>query len=326
MKRISNMILVFLIVGLLSSVAAGAEHVIRLGHGTAVDSLYHFGAEAFKRILEDKTNGEIRVDIYPGGGLGHDRDLTEGMQLGTIEMGVIGTEPLTTFAPTMAVINLPYLFRDREHAYAVLDGEIGDEIMEPLEKQGIMNLAWFENGFRNVTNSARPIKTPSDLKGLKIRTPNSPVSLAIFEALGANPIPMNFGEVYTALQQRTIDGQENPLALIHSSRFHEVNKHISLTKHIYSPCVLLISKQFFSRLPENHQQSVIEAAIEARDLQRQESIKREQMYVDSLVDEGAIITEPNFDSFVEATGNVWRQFAKSFGEELYLRIKDFPAN
>lgn len=323
-KMLRVLLVVSIMISVFAGMAAASTYEIRLGHGAPADSLYQYGAEQFKKIVEEKTNGDIVVNIYPGGQIGHDRDLTEGIQLGTIEMGLIGTEPLTTFAPKMSVINLPYLFKDRDHAYGVLDGEIGDEIIAPLEKQGIINLAWMENGFRNVTNSVREIETPADLKGLKIRTPNSPVSLAIFEALGANPTPMNFGEVYTALQQGTIDGQENPLALIYTSRFHEVNKYISLTRHIYSPCVLLISKKFFSSLPEDYQEIIKEAAIKARDMQRAESMRREQMYVDKLKEEGAIINEdPQVELFVEATSDVWKKFSDKFGEEIYLKIKNF---
>ena len=324
-KKVARVFLITLmLVSVLAGVVAAAAYEVSLGHGAAADSLYQYGAEQFKKVVEEKTDGDVIVNIYPGGQIGHDRDLTEGIQLGIIEMGLIGTEPLTTFSPKMAVINLPFIFRNREVAYAILDGEIGNEIIAPLEKQGIINLAWMENGFRNITNSVRTIDSPADLKGLKIRTPNSPVSLAIFKALQANPTPMNFGEVYTALQQGTIDGQENPLALIYTSKFYEVNKHISLTGHIYSPCVLLISKQFFTSLPADYQEIVKKAAIVARDRQRAESMRREQTYVDRLKAAGAVINEnPQLDLFIEATSNVWREFADQFGEEIYLKIKSF---
>ncbi len=294
---------------------------LKLGHGTAKNSLYHAGSKKFKELVEEKTNEQIEVQLFPDGQLGHDKDLTEGMKLGTIQMGMIGVEPLTNVAPKLKAINLPYLFKDRETAYKVLDGEIGKEMVENLpEEQGVRVLGYFENGFRNVSNSKREILTPEDLDGLKLRTPSSKVSLAIFEALGANPTPMSFGELYTALEQGTVDGQENPLALIHSAKFYEVQDYVSLTNHMYSPMVLTISEKTWKSLSPELQKTVQEAADEAKDYERQLSADQEEELIETLKSEGVTISEPDLEPFVEATKDVHKQFDDQYGAEFYQRL------
>lgn len=296
-------------------------YTMKIGYGPSETSLYHFGAAKFKEIVEQKTNGKIKVELYPNGQIGQDKELLEKMKLGAIEGGVIGTEPLATWAPKIQVINLPYLFKDRDTAYRVLDGKIGDEIFAEQPKQnGIRLLAYFENGYRNFTNNVRPINTVADLKGLKIRVSNSPVSISIVKALGANPTPMGFGEVYTALEQKVVDGQENPLALIDSSKFYEVQKYLAITNHIYSPCVLLVSEKFYQSLPEDLQKAVVEAAHEARDLQRQESINRDKQLLESLKQKGMQVTTPNLDDFVNATKDVHLEFDDKYGKDFYEKV------
>ena len=295
--------------------------VLKLGHGTSTDSLYQVGAQKFKELVEEKTEGKVTVELYSDGKLGHDKDLVEGMKLGTIQAGMIGVEPLTNIAPKLKATNLPYIFSDRETAYKVLDGEIGQEMVENLpEEQGVRILGYFENGFRNVTNSKKEVLTPADLEGLKIRTPDSPVSLAIFEALGANPTPMSFGELYTALEQGTVDGQENPLALIYSAKLYEVQKYVSLTGHIYSPMVLAISEKTYQELGEELQKLVQEAADEAKAYERQVSADQEAELVKTLEEEGVTISTPDKVPFIEATKDVHLKFDKEYGADFYERL------
>jgi tripartite ATP-independent transporter DctP family solute receptor len=297
--------------------------VLKLGHGTATNSLYHAGAEKFKELAEAQSNGQIKVELFPDGKLGHDRDLTEGMKLGTIQMGMIGVEPLTTIAPKLKAINLPFLFTDRDSAYKVLDGDLGAEMVADLpEKQGVRVLGFFENGFRNVTNSKKEVLTPADLQGLKIRTPQSPVSLSIFKALGANPTPMSFGELYTALEQGTVDGQENPLSLIHSAKFYEVQKFVSLTGHIYSPMVLTISEKAWSELSPELQKVVQAAADEAKAYERKLSADQEADLIAKLEAEGVKISRPDVSLFKEATKDVHLEFDAEYGAEFYQKILD----
>lgn len=295
--------------------------VLKLGHGTATDSLYHIGAQKFKEILEKKSNGQFDVQLFSDGKLGQDRDLIEGIKMGTIQMGMIGVEPLTNVAPKLKAANLPYIFKDRATAYKVLDGDIGKEMVADLPKlQGNRILGYFENGFRNVTNSKREIITPKDMSGLKIRTPQSPVSLSIFKALGANPTPMSFGELYTALEQGTVDGQENPLALIVSSKLYEVQKFVSLTNHIYSPMVLIISELTFSKLSPEQQKMIQESVDEAKKYERDFSAEQESKLVKELESKGVKVTKPDQTPFIEATKNVHVEFDKEYGSEFYERL------
>lgn len=300
---------------------SGEKIVLRLGHGTATNSLYHAGSEKFKELVEEKTDGQVTVEIYSDGQLGHDRELIDGMGLGTIEMGMVGVEPVTTLAPKLQAINLPYLFTDRETTYSVLDGELGAEMVEELpKKSGIRVLGYFENGFRHISNSKGEINSIDDLKGLDIRTPESPVSLAIFKALGANPTPMSFGELYTGLQQGTVDGQENPVSLFYTTKFYEIQDHLALTRHMYSPMLLVISEQIWSGMSSEIQATVLEAANEAKDYERKLSQQQEEEYIQKVKDEGVTITEPDLEPFIEATKNVHLEFDANYGSDFYQKL------
>ncbi|GAX89821.1 TRAP transporter substrate-binding protein [Effusibacillus lacus] len=296
--------------------------VLKLGHGTATNSLYHAGSVKFKELVEAKTNGQIKVEVYSDGTIGHDKELIDFMKTGgAVQMGMLGVEPLTTIEPKLKVVNLPYLFTDRETAYKVLDGELGAEMVASLpKKQGLRVLAYFENGFRHLTNSKREILTPEDVKGLKIRTPQSPVSLSIFKALGANPTPMAFGEVFPALEQKVIDGQENPLSLIFSAKFYEVQKHVALTGHMYSPMVLAISEAVWSKLTPEQQKAVQEAANEARDYERKLSAEQEADLVKKIEAAGVKISRPDVSKFKEATKNVHLEFDNEYGADFYEKL------
>jgi tripartite ATP-independent transporter DctP family solute receptor len=297
--------------------------VLKLGHGTSTTSLYHLGSEKFKELVEAKTNGAIKVEIHSDGSIGHDKDLINYMKMGTVQAGMIGVEPLVGIAPKFAVIGLPYIFPTRDAAYKVLDGELGAEMAAELPKNhGMRILGYFENGFRNVSNSKNEVISPADLAGLKLRTPQSPVSLAIFKALGANPTPMSFGELYTALEQKTVDGQENPLAIIYFNKLHEVQKYISLTGHMYSPMVLAISEKTWGELSAEQQKAVQEAANEARDYERKLSADQEADLISKLKAEGVQVTEVDPVPFIEATKDVHLEFDAEYGADFYQKIVD----
>ncbi|MCP4666858.1 MAG: DctP family TRAP transporter solute-binding subunit, partial [Deltaproteobacteria bacterium] len=185
------------------------------------------------------TRGEVIIKVYAAGQLGKgERELLEGLQLGTIQLAVTATGPVSNFSPNMGVVDLPFLFKDHGHVDKVLDGPVGRELLDELEPLGMKGLAFFENGFRNFTNSRRPLAKPEDFKGLKFRTMENPVHLASVRQLGAQAVPMSWGEVYTSLQTKVIDGQENPIAIIHAFKLSEVQKYVSLTGHFYSPAPL----------------------------------------------------------------------------------------
>ncbi|MGF9713629.1 TRAP transporter substrate-binding protein [Paenibacillus naphthalenovorans] len=300
-----------------------AAFVFKLGHGTSSTSLYHTGAVKFKELVEAKTNGQIKVDIYTDGTIGQDNDLINFMKTGNVQMGMIGVEPVAVIAPKLKVIGLPYIFPNRESAYKVLDGPLGAEMVSELpQQQHLRVLGYFENGFRNVSNSKREVLTPADLQGLKLRTPQSPVSISIFKALGANPTPMSFGELYTALEQKTVDGQENPLSLIYTNNFHEVQKYISITNHMYSPMLLMISEKTWSELSPELQKAVQEAANEARDYERKVSAEQEADLMKKLEEAGVKLSKPDLAPFVEATKDVHNEFDAEYGADLYKKITE----
>ena len=208
---------------------------IKLAHAVNEQDSFHLAATKFKELTEKYTNGDVKVTIFPNAVLGDERTLLERMKMGIVDAGLITSGPIINFVPRFGVIDLPFLFRDSEHAYKVLDGPIGQSLFADMEKQGWKGLSWAERGFRNLTNSKRPVKSPDDLKGLKIRLMQNPVYVDSFKALGANAVPMAWTEALTALQQKTIDGQENPLNVIVSYKLDECQKYMSITRHAYAP-------------------------------------------------------------------------------------------
>ena len=201
---------------------ATAQQELSLGYPLAQDSHYGDGAVAFRETLERLSDGKFTVVEHPSSALGGERDMIEGLQIGSVDLVITSSGPLGNFAPEVLVLDLPFLFRDYEHARGVLDGEIGQEMLENMRDQDLVGLAWSENGFRHLTNSQRAVDAPEDLDGLKVRTMENQVHMRAFEAMGAAPTPMAWPEVYTALQQGTVDGQENPIPVIAAAKFWEV--------------------------------------------------------------------------------------------------------
>ncbi len=307
-----------------AAVGAGkAEFTFRLGHLQGTDHPYQKGAEKFRELLAEKTNGRIAVNIFPSSQLGNGRDQVEGLQLGTIHLHVGSVAPVANFAPKLNVLSLPYLFRDRGHAFQVLDGEIGQELSAELETKGIINLGFWENGWRHLTNDVRPIKTAADVSGLKVRVLESAAYVSYMKALGATPTPIPFGELYTALEQKVVDGQENPLAQIATNKFAEVQKYLTLNGHTYDAAVFLMSKTAYDQLPPDLQQAVREAAAEAAAYQRELSEQSEAEYLKQLKESGMQVEEnPDLESFRKAAEPVYREIENSIGADLIKRVQE----
>ncbi len=284
---------------------ATAKVVAKLGTSTQPGHIYNQAADHFAKLIKEATKGEVEVQVFPGAQLGSERDLVEGVQLGSVEMTVTSTGPVGAFVPEVRLFNLPFLFKDRPEAFKVLDGPIGTEIADKFIPKGIRSLGWFENGFRNITNSRNPVNKPEDLKGLKIRVMEDKVFILTMQAMGSSPLPMAFGELYTALEQKTVDAQENPLAVIDSSRFQEVQKFLAMTGHFYSPAMLLISEKFFQKLSKEQQAAFIEAGKKSRDFERQLSIKADQDLEAKLAKEGMTITHPDKTPFMNVVKGVY---------------------
>jgi len=294
--------------------------VLKLGHAVAPEHPYHLGAVRYSELVAQRTKNKVKIDVYPSTQLGNERDMVEGLQLGTIDLVVTSTGPLGGFVPRMFVVDLPFLFRDREHAYKVLDGPIGRELLDAFSAKGIKGLAFWENGFRQITNSVRPIEKPEDLKGIKIRTMENKVHLSAFRAFGASPTPMAWSEVYTALQQKTIDAQENPIAIIYFQKIYEVQKYLALTDHFYSPTPLLMSLKAFNNLPKNIQKIMLDTAMECATFERNLLRDNEAKQLAEIKAKGMQVTLPNKKPFQAAAAPVYKEFESQFGKEIIDRI------
>lgn len=298
------------------SPGAAAPVTIKFAHVAPVDDPRHQAALKFKELVETRSKGTIKVEVYYGGQLGGDRDAIEGLRLGTVQMTTAGAGIYALFEPKMGITALPFLFANLEEAWKFVDGPVNAEVTNLLISKGIRGLAYWENGFRCITNSVRPIKTVADLKGLKIRTPENPVILSTMKALGANPVPMAWGEVYVALQQGAIDGQENPIPLIYSSKLYEVQKYLAVTNHVYEPLLTAISERFWQTLTPEQRKIVAEAAVEAGTFHRQLVKKQTEQLVEVLKEKGMQVTYPDLKPFRQATANVRDQFVGVFGRDL----------
>jgi len=317
MKRFARILALSVgVVFLLTGTLMAAEVTLKLGHIADPQNPYAQGAQKFADLVAEKSGGTIKVEVYPSSQLGNQRDLVEGLTLGTLDLTMTSTAVLGNFHPQIAVFDLPFIFRDREHAFEALD-TVGMEISKDLEEKGMKVLAFYENGVRNMTNNIRPIRVPEDMKGLKIRVMEQPIYIAMMKALGANPTPMAFGELFTALQKGVVDGQENPAAHIYTKRFFEVQKYISLTEHTYSAEPLVVSMITWNKLTPEQQTIIQEAAEEACDWQRQLAIDLENGYWDKIRESGKseIITDVDKEAFREATAPVWKDFEDQVGKE-----------
>ena len=312
MKRSLTLSLIMAIgLVLLITGPAAAKTKFKLATVTPANHAYNEGAREFARLINEGSNGEIEITVYPGGQLGKgERELVEGMQAGIIDIAVTSTGPLSNFSPDMGVVDLPFLFLSNEHVDAVLDGPVGRKLLDDLESANLKGLAFMENGFRNFTNSARALEKPEDLKGLKFRTMENPVHLASVRSIGAQAVPMSWGEVYTSLQTGVIDGQENPVAIIWVNKMNEVQKYLSLTGHFYSPAPLSMSKKKFDKLEPEEQQLFLDSALKAAAFERKIIRDAEKKQVEDLISWGMDVRNVDKQLFVEAMQPAYDDFYK----------------
>lgn len=303
---------------------AGAARpvVMKLGHDLPDTTPQHVGAVRFKELVESRSNGTIQVQIYPAGQLGSDIEVTELMQAGAVEAGLVPTAKLSGFDPALQIVDLPFLFPSREVAYRVLDSEAGLSLMDDLREKNLIGLAFWESGFKQLT-ARFPITGPQAYRGTKIRVMESPILIEQFRAMGANAIPIDFAEVYNALQQGIVDGQENPLVSIVNMRFYEVQDYMALSNHGYLAYAFLVSQAFYNRLTPDQQRIIREAAIETAQYQRQVTIDREQGFIQTIRDSGTNVIEFTPEqrrAFEEATRPVHDHFANVIGRDTLNRI------
>ncbi|WP_319562814.1 TRAP transporter substrate-binding protein [Marispirochaeta sp.] len=282
--------------------------ILRIAHTHTEEGLYFKGSVRFKELVEANSNGRLIVEHYPNGQLGADKDIQESVKLGTLELG-LSSSPVVSLNDYFKLLDAPYLFVNRDHVSRALDGELGEKLAKPLEAQNIKHLGYWENGFRQITNNIRPINTPADLAGIKLRTPESPVRMSTFKAFGANPVAMSFTEVFGALQQGIIDGQENPLATIYQASLHEVQKYLSLSGHVYSAVHLLMNNELFNSLPPDLQKVLVDAGKETARYTRQLGAEADAKLADVMARKGIQVNEANVKSFVDLSKPIWKTIA-----------------
>ncbi|MBG0790996.1 MAG: TRAP transporter substrate-binding protein [Desulfovibrionaceae bacterium] len=280
-----------LTLGLSLGASASDTFVLKLGHTGAPTHHYQTICMEFAKAVAEKTDGNVKVEVYPADQLGKQLEAVEGVMLGTQDMVLTSDTVLSNWMPDMGILNLPFLFNDNWEVRKVLDGPIGDQLGKQLEPHGALVIGWWENGMRHITNNKQPINTPADLKGLKIRVPEGEVFVDTFKALGAGPTVISFGELYSALQLGTVDGQENPPAHILTQKFYEVQKFVTRTGHIHLSSPLIMNKDLLERMPKAYQQVILETAREFGTIHTQmvEDLEKDQWK--EVAEQGMEITD-----------------------------------
>ena len=305
----------------LTTPAFAAGVVLKLGHIAESTNPYGMGADKFAELVKEKSKGDIEIKVFPSSQLGTQKELIEGLIYGTVDMTLTGTAELGTFQPQMALFDMPFLFKDRAHAYRALDS-VGIELGKPLEAKGIKLLGYMENGIRHMTNNTHPIKSPDDMKGLKIRVMNNKVYVEMMKSLGASPTPMALAELYSAMQVGVVDGQENPSAHIFTKRFFEVQKYASLTGHAYAAEPVLISMASWGKLSADQQAIVQSAATEAVAWQRKLAETEDSQFWDKIKETGKMeVITVDRKPFMDATESVYKQLAKTVGQQNIDKVK-----
>ena len=294
--------------------AAMAETVLQLGTTVNEQDSFQVAAEKFAELVAERTNGEYKIEIYPNGTLGGESDMLDSMSMGMLDMGIITSGPFVNFSEMMGVLDMPFLFANNEEAYEVLDGEIGKELLATLEDVGLKGLAYAERGFRNVTNSVHPVASAADVAGLKLRVMENEVYTATFKALDVNAVPMAWAEALTAMQQGTVDGQENPVNVIYSYGLWDYGqKYVTLDRHSYATAIITMSLDVFNTLDEATQEIFVQAAQEAAEYERAWVAEQEGGQLAEIKSHGVEVVEnPDMESFraaVQPVYDAYPQFA-----------------
>ena len=315
-----------ILVCVISALQAGrteAQIVARVGHGGSDTHAFHIWSMKFAEEAGRLTNGKLKVQVFPNSQLGKERDMAEGLIIGTLELCVVGTGTvLPVWVPEIGVMDAPFIYRDYKHFYNVQDGAVGAELKTKLEAKGMKHIGWADIGTREMTNSKRPITKPADLVGLKMRVPDSKVYVAMMKALGATVVPVNFAELYMALQQGVADGQENPPTVIRSMNYWEVQKYLSLTDHIYSGSSGLVSTKWLAQQPADIRAAIEKAGQFATAYTRPWVRDDNQKSLDFLKAKGVFVNTVDQEAFRKATEVVYRELADVFPPDLVRRIRD----
>ncbi|MBK5928503.1 TRAP transporter substrate-binding protein [Rhodobaculum claviforme] len=311
------------LLALCAGAPAIAQTEVKIAYALATESHYGAGALAWQEAVETATDGRFAFTHFPSSALGGEREVVEGIQIGTVEAALVSSGTLANFVPQAGVFDIPFLFRDLGHARAVLDGPIGQDMLARFDDVGLKALAWGEQGFRHITNNRGPIATPEDISGLRIRTMENPIHLRAFSTLGAAPTPMAWPEVIGALQQGTIDGQENPLSVIVSVGLSDVQEHLTLSGHVYSPAILLVSPQLWNGLSSEDQAAFVAGAEAGVAAMRGFVDDIESGGVETLRAQGMEVGELSAEqraAFRDALVDAYAAYGTEFGAELIEAI------
>ena len=305
----------------MSSTAMSAT-TLKLAHAAPESDLQQDLSLFFKKEVEARTNGDIKVNIYPQGQLGSDKQMIDGSRAGIVDFAMVGLNNYNGLLPESAAFTLPFMFPNRETAYKVLDGEPGKEVLTSLEAFGLKGLGYPENGYRNMTNNEKPIRVPGDVKGLQMRVNGSKALNDMFNELGANPQQLPVSELYTALETGVVDSQDHPISVTLSFKFNEVQKYLSLTQHAYSPLVLTMNLKKFNKLSDEEQKIITEVAAEAVAMQRELSIAKEDKMIADLQAGGMEVNrDVDGAAFQAAIKPVWKAFVAKNGDDMIKKIE-----
>lgn len=302
--------------------SAMAETTLRFGYEAPRSDTQHIAAKKFNELLKEKSKGELKLSLFPDSTLGNAQTMISAVRGGTIDLEMSGSPNFTGLEPKLNVIDIPFIFKDREHAFKVLDGEIGQGLLKSLEQQGLKGLAFWDVGFRALSNSKNTVTQPDHIKGLKVRTNQNPMYIQAFSLFGANPVPMPLAELYTALETKAVDAQEHPIGIFWSSKLFEVQKYLSLTNHGYTPLIVVMNKAKFDALSPELQQAIETAAKEAGQYQRQLNIDNEKEIIAKLRKAGVEVIEQidqaPFKAVIES--DVRKAFIEKHGDDLIKQV------
>ncbi|MBR0659563.1 DctP family TRAP transporter solute-binding subunit [Neoroseomonas oryzicola] len=308
----------------LAAAPAVAQTTITLQHPLPSSSHYGAGAAALKESFERATGGRFRVNIQRND---NEREIVESVQIGTVECYLGSTGPVGNFVPAVRVLDVPFLFRDYAHARGVLDSDIGQQLLGQFQPRGLVGVIWLENGFRHLTNSRREVNAPSDVRGLKVRTMENQVHMRAFSTLGALPTPMAFSELVPALQQGTVDGQENPIPVIVANNLNQVQRYLTLTGHVYSPAILICNPAMMQRLSAADRAAFMEAARAAQQANRDKVTADENSGIEELRRRGMqVVTQVDTAAFQQALAAAFAQYERELDGATLRRIRDWRPN
>lgn len=303
---------------------SGEDGVIelRLGHIATETNPYHLLALEFQKLVEERSDGKVKINLFPNGQLGQERELIEAMTFGNLDLAVITTSPVTNFAPEFGILDIPYLFKDWNQVEAFLDADVSQKLLTETEKVGINTYAFVPRGFRSVTTADKEVKTPDGMKGLTLRVIESEVYLDTINEMGATATGMPWADAFTAMQQGAIDGQENDYSINYTQNVFEVQKHLSLTEHIFAFNTLMGSQVNLEKLPEDVQKIIADSAVDAAKTIREHNIKDADNLRKALEEKGMIINEVDKEAFMNSVPKTQEKYSKKFGEDYFKAIKE----